>query len=62
VTTAVATEPLLSASAIADLLGVKTRWVVEKARAGHLPSYRLPDSNRLRFRWSEIEEALTKED
>jgi hypothetical protein len=53
-------ERLLSSVEVAKILGVRPRWVTDKWAAGYLPGRRLPGSNRLRFLWSEIEEALER--
>jgi excisionase family DNA binding protein len=53
-----AVERYLNAREIAMILGVPHRWVVDKARDGLLPSYKLPGSNRLRFIESEVREAM----
>jgi hypothetical protein len=42
------------------MLGVSFRWVMDKQRAGKLPSHRLPDSNRVRFLASEIRASLVE--
>jgi excisionase family DNA binding protein len=49
-----APERFVTAAEIADLLGMTPRWVVEKAHAGHLPHYKLPGSNRVKFLVSEV--------
>jgi excisionase family DNA binding protein len=46
-------ERLVSAEAVAELLGVQPAWVLEQARAGGLPSYKL--GHYRRFRLSEVE-------
>lgn len=45
---------------VADWLGVSSRWVMNKAADGSLPSLRLPGSNRVRFRRSDVETALAE--
>jgi excisionase family DNA binding protein len=50
--TAAAIEPLVSATRIAELLGVSDRWVRWQAAAGELPAVRL--GTRWRFRESEV--------
>ena len=51
-------EPLLTAREVGQRLGLAAKTVMDKARAGVLPSFRVPGGNRVRFRWSEIEAAL----
>ena len=46
-------EPLVAAEEVAELLGVQPAWVLELARAGDLPSYKL--GHYRRFRLSEVE-------
>lgn len=46
-------EPLLRAWQVADLLGQTTRWVLDQAAAGELPSFKVGKS--VRFRASEVE-------
>lgn len=53
-------EPLMLAREVAEWLGVSPRWVMNKAADGSLPSLRLPGSNRVRFRRSEVETALAE--
>ncbi|MGH3029411.1 MAG: helix-turn-helix transcriptional regulator [Gaiellaceae bacterium] len=53
-------EPFITARAVAELLGVTPRWVMDKARAGKLPSRKLPGSNRVRFLSSEIRASLAE--
>ena len=49
-------EPLVSAEEVAALLNVQPAWVLEQARAGELPSYKL--GHYRRFRVSEVEDWL----
>lgn len=53
-------EPFVTAREIAALLDVPVRFVVDKARSGHLPGRRIPGSNKLRFRVSEVEAAMER--
>lgn len=46
-------EPMVTAAAIAKLLGVSSNWVRTEARLGNLPAYRLGRSV-WRFRVSEV--------
>lgn len=50
-------EPLVPAEDVAAFLAVQPAWVLEQARAGDLPSYKL--GHYRRFRLSEIEERLS---
>lgn len=54
-------EGLLRAREVADLLGMKTGWVLDQWQAGKLPGYRLGSGKAgpVRFRASEIEAWLT---
>jgi excisionase family DNA binding protein len=54
-------EPLMLAREVADWLGVSPRWVVDKAANGDVPCIKLPGSNRVRFRRSDVERALARE-
>jgi hypothetical protein len=47
-------ERPVTAAEVADYFGMSPRWVVEKWRAGHIPGFHLPGSNRPRFFLSEI--------
>jgi excisionase family DNA binding protein len=47
-----ASEPLVDATVIAELLSVPETWVLERARAGTIPHYRL--GRYVRFRVSEV--------
>ena len=51
-------EPLLDVREVAELLGVRQRWVYERAQAGDLPSFSV--GRYRRFRASEIEAWLLK--
>jgi excisionase family DNA binding protein len=53
-------EPLMLARQVADWLGMSSRWVMNKAANGDIPSVRLPGSNRVRFRRSEVEASLQR--
>ena len=52
-------EPYLSASEIAEVLGMSRDWIYERAKAGDLPSYKLPGGKR-RFLYSELQDALQR--
>jgi len=52
-------EPLLDVRQVAELLGVRERWVYEHAQAGELPSFLV--GRYRRFRASEIESWLAKQ-
>lgn len=55
-------ERLLSTRELADALGLTTRQVVRLWSKGDLPGYRLGERQIVRFRLSEVEEALRKRD
>lgn len=50
-------EPFLSASEVAELLGMSRDWVYERAAAGDLASYKFPGGKR-RFLYSELLDAV----
>ena len=52
-------EPYLSASEVAEVLGMSRDWIYERAKAGDLPSYKLPGGKR-RFLYSELQHALQR--
>jgi predicted DNA-binding transcriptional regulator AlpA len=54
-----APERLLTAREVAEYVGSTPRKITEAARAGQLPKYLLPNSNRARFRLSEVLGAMT---
>ena len=47
-------EPLLTPSAAAALLAVRTSWIYDAARSGHLPSLRV--GKHVRFLRSDLEQ------
>lgn len=55
------TEPYVTAHVVAERLGVSKATVIRRYETGELPGYRLWGRSRaaLRFKWSEIEEALS---
>lgn len=57
-----APEPLMLAREVGEWLGMSSRWVMDKAQSGDLPSVRLPGSNRVRFRRSDVEASLKRMD
>jgi excisionase family DNA binding protein len=46
-------EAFVTVAELARRLCVSVDWVYERAKAGDLPSYKLPGGRRL-FRWSEV--------
>lgn len=54
-----APDRLLTAREVAEYVGTTPRKITEAARAGLLPKYLLPNSNRARFRLSEVLAAMT---
>jgi excisionase family DNA binding protein len=46
-------EEFVTVAEVADRLRVSVDWVYERAKAGDLPSYKLPGGRRI-FRWSEV--------
>jgi len=54
------TEPLLTARELADVLGLSASTILDRFEAGELPGFRLfgRKGGPVRFRLSEIEEAL----
>jgi excisionase family DNA binding protein len=52
-------ERYLSADELAPILGMSLDWVYERAKAGELPSYKLPGGKR-KFLYSEVRQALAR--
>lgn len=52
-------EPLLDVGQVAELLGVRRRWVYEAAQRGDVPSYQI--GRYRRFRASELESWLQQQ-
>ena len=52
-------EEFVTVAEVAHRLRVSVDWVYERAKAGDLPSYKLPGGRRI-FRWSEVEAALER--
>ena len=46
-------EEFVTVAEVAHRLRVSVDWVYERAKAGDLPSYKLPGGRRI-FRWSEV--------
>ncbi len=51
-------EKLLTAGALAELLGVPQSWVRSEERAGRIPSLRL--GRYVRFKWPDVERVLAQ--
>ena len=52
-----AVEGYVTAADVARRLCMSVDWVYERAKAGDLPSYKLPGGRRV-FRWSEVVETV----
>jgi excisionase family DNA binding protein len=52
-------ERYLSADELAPILGMSLDWVYERAKAGELPSYKLPGGKR-KFLYSEVRQAIAR--
>jgi excisionase family DNA binding protein len=50
-------DEFVTVAEVAHRLRVSVDWVYERAKAGDLPSYKLPGGRRI-FRWSDVEATL----
>jgi excisionase family DNA binding protein len=50
-------DEFVTVAEVAGRLRVSVDWVYERAKAGDLPSYKLPGGRRI-FRWSEVVDTL----
>jgi hypothetical protein len=55
-------ERYLTARELGRLLGTSPRWVMDKHRAGRIPSFCLPGSNQVRFLASEVRKSLERKE
>ncbi len=51
-------EPMVGAARVAEILGMSKQWVYLAAADGRIPCYRA--GKRVRFRLSEVEEAIRR--
>lgn len=53
-------EPLLSATELADVLGVRRRWIYDQVEQHEMPAYRPPTGRKLLFELSAVEAWLSR--